>query len=64
MAFKEGEVYKCPDADCGCEVTVTKAAHPAREATNRRAAAAASRWSGSEGDSCYGGGVRSRASLP
>ncbi len=26
MAFKEGQVYKCPDPDCGCEVTVTKGA--------------------------------------
>lgn len=27
MAFKQGDVYKCPDPDCGCEVTVTKSAH-------------------------------------
>lgn len=26
MAFKEGEIYRCPDANCGCEVTVTKGA--------------------------------------
>ena len=26
MAFKQGDVYKCPDAECGCEVTVTKGA--------------------------------------
>jgi len=26
MAFKQGEVYRCPDESCGCEVTVTKAA--------------------------------------
>jgi hypothetical protein len=26
MAFKQGEVYKCPDPNCGCELTVTKAA--------------------------------------
>lgn len=24
MAMQEGEVYRCPDAACGCEVTVTK----------------------------------------
>jgi len=22
MAFKQGEIYKCPDAKCGCELTV------------------------------------------
>ena len=26
MPFKKGEVYKCPDKNCGCEVTVTKSA--------------------------------------
>lgn len=26
MALKEGEVYRCPDAACGCEITVTKGA--------------------------------------
>ena len=30
MAFKEGDVYKCPDADCGCEVTVTKGGAPGK----------------------------------
>jgi hypothetical protein len=24
MAVKQGEVYKCPDPNCGCEITVTK----------------------------------------
>jgi len=24
MAFKQGEVYRCPDPNCGCELTVTK----------------------------------------
>ncbi len=24
MALKQGEVYRCPDSDCGCEVTVTR----------------------------------------
>src|SRR6266568_8168099 len=28
MAFKQGEVYKCPDPNCGCEITVTKGAAP------------------------------------
>lgn len=26
MPFREGEIYRCPLQDCGCEVTVTKAA--------------------------------------
>ena len=26
MALREGEVYRCPDQDCGCEVTVTRSA--------------------------------------
>jgi hypothetical protein len=28
MPFREGEVYQCPEVDCGCELTVTKAAQP------------------------------------
>lgn len=28
MAFREGQVYRCPDPSCGCEVTVTKGAPP------------------------------------
>ncbi len=28
MALKEGEVYRCTDARCGCEITVTKGAPP------------------------------------
>jgi hypothetical protein len=28
MALKEGEMYKCPNPDCGCEITVTKGAQP------------------------------------
>ncbi|MDJ0464593.1 hypothetical protein [Streptomyces sp. H27-C3] len=28
MAFVQGEVYRCPDPDCGCEITVTKGAAP------------------------------------
>lgn len=27
MTLKQGEVYRCPDADCGCEVTVTGSAN-------------------------------------
>lgn len=23
MALQKGEVYQCPDRDCGCEITVT-----------------------------------------
>jgi len=26
MALKKGEVYRCPDPECGCEITVTKSA--------------------------------------
>ncbi len=26
MPFREGEVYRCPDGGCGCELTVTKGA--------------------------------------
>lgn len=26
MPFRKGEVYKCPDENCGCELTVTKGA--------------------------------------
>lgn len=29
MPFREGEVFRCPQADCGCELTVTKAGPPA-----------------------------------
>jgi hypothetical protein len=28
MAFEEGQVYRCPDESCGCEVTVTTGAQP------------------------------------
>ena len=28
MAFKEGEVYRCPEAECGCEITDTRGAAP------------------------------------
>jgi hypothetical protein len=28
MALQEGEVYRCPDPQCGCEVTVTRSAAP------------------------------------
>ena len=28
MSIAQDEVYQCPDTDCGCEVTVTKAALP------------------------------------
>lgn len=30
MAFREGEVYRCPEVECGCEVTVTKSAAAGR----------------------------------
>ena len=28
MSFQLGEVFRCPDESCGCELTVTKAAPP------------------------------------
>jgi hypothetical protein len=28
MAFQTGEVYRCPDVGCGCELTVTRGAPP------------------------------------
>ena len=28
MALKQGEVYRCPDTQCGCEITVTHSASP------------------------------------
>jgi hypothetical protein len=28
MAFQQGDVYQCPDSNCGCELTVTKAPRP------------------------------------
>ncbi len=30
MALKQDEVYRCPDPDCGCEVTVTKGVAPGK----------------------------------
>jgi len=28
MALKKGEIYRCSDAQCGCEITVTHGANP------------------------------------
>jgi hypothetical protein len=30
MAFKQGEKYRCPDPECGCEIKVTKGAAPGK----------------------------------
>ncbi len=30
MSFKKDEVYRCPDPECGCEITVTKGAAPGK----------------------------------
>jgi len=30
MAFKKDERYRCPDADCGCEIEVTKGPQPGK----------------------------------
>lgn len=34
MAFKQGEVYRCPDEACGCELTITKGAPASCAGTN------------------------------
>jgi len=26
MPFKQGQIYRCSDASCGCEITVTQSA--------------------------------------
>lgn len=28
MALREGEQYRCPDPECGCEIQVTRGAEP------------------------------------
>jgi hypothetical protein len=28
MALRTGEIYRCSDANCGCEIQVTKGAEP------------------------------------
>ena len=28
MALRTGELYRCPNAACGCEIQVTKGAQP------------------------------------
>jgi len=40
MAFREGEVYRCPDTACDCAMTVTKGAPPAWAPTTPPVAAA------------------------
>jgi len=30
MALQKGEKYRCPNADCGCEIEVTKGAAPGK----------------------------------
>ncbi len=39
MPSREGEVYRCPDTSCGCELTVTKQRHPPALAYRPRPAA-------------------------
>ena len=34
MAWNKGDVYSCPDPNCGCEVTVTKAPQPGTGGNN------------------------------
>jgi len=30
MAFQTGEKYRCTDAECGCEIQVTRGAQPGK----------------------------------
>jgi hypothetical protein len=30
MAFQEGERYRCPDQECGCEILITRGAAPGK----------------------------------
>lgn len=34
MAWKQNDVYQCPDPACGCEVSVTKAPKPGQGGDN------------------------------
>lgn len=34
MAFQQGEVYRCTEAACGCELTVTKGAPASCQGTS------------------------------
>lgn len=37
MALRTGEIYRCPDSTCACEIQVTKGAEPgAKGAANPR----------------------------
>jgi hypothetical protein len=36
MPFKKGEIYRCTDADCGCEITVTQDAHRSKSQHEHR----------------------------
>ena len=35
MALRKGEVYRCSDAECGCEITVIKGAAPGMSGNKR-----------------------------
>lgn len=30
MALEQGDIYKCPNSDCGCEIKVIKGAAPGK----------------------------------
>ena len=34
MALREGESYRCPDSECGCEIRVTRGANPGKGGDN------------------------------
>ena len=44
MAFKQGEVYKCSDPNCGCELTVTKGVSPTCTGNQPPAVVVGKRW--------------------
>ena len=34
MALRKGEIYRCPDSECGCEIQVIKGAAPGKGGDN------------------------------
>ncbi len=45
MALQKGERYRCPDANCGFEIEVTKGAQPGAVGIKTRAAVAVKKCS-------------------
>ncbi len=44
MAFKQGEIYKCPDEQCGCELTVLRVQSQTAKEQLHLPAAAVNLW--------------------